>query len=303
MSTPKKKGPSIVVPTQVGTAFGRAVLVPDTVKEQDPYEDRRATINTRKTRGSFRTIEFIRAILQHGYYLVWRKAVICPCITGQTRQVDMNCTQCDGSGFFYFDPIEIRGIMSRLERNAKTYEKFGSWIEGTSQLTVEPQYRLSFRDQIEMLDSIMTHAEILTKDDRRAMRSVLPANCDSARYRIFRMVHAVIIDPDTGEVAKLEDGYHFKIRDEGWIEWLAAGQTIPANTTISVLYEYHPIFMVTSHLHAFRDGVIENKQSVAQVTALPVQATVKLDYLSDTASPTPSMQPGPLPRYKIPETC
>jgi hypothetical protein len=36
---------------------------------------------------------------------------------------------------------------------------------------------------------------------------------------------------------------------------------------------------------------------------MPVQTTIKLDYLSDTAIPQPSMQPGPLPKYKNPEKC
>jgi hypothetical protein len=304
MSTPKPKGPAVAVPKQTGTAFSRTARVHPTVTEDDPYADRRGTINTRKTRGQFRTIEFIRAIQQHGYFLLWRKAVICPCLNPVTKQVEMNCDHCDGSGFFYFDPIETRGIMSRFERNAKTYEKFGSWVEGSAQLTVEPQYRMHYRDQIEMLDSVMTHSEVITKGDRHGLRSKLPENRDSARYRIHRMVQAVILDTDTQEITKLEEGYHYKVDVNGWVEWLAAGQTLVADeTVISLLYDYHPIFMVMSHLHAFREAVLESKSPVAEVFSLPVQTTIKLDYLSDVSIPLPSMQPGPLPKYKNPETC
>lgn len=301
MSSQKPKGPSIVMPKQMGTPFGRGVLIPETVVDQDPYADLSQTVNTRKTRGQFRVIEFTRAIRQHGYYIEWRKAMLCPCMNAQTGQCEINCTSCNGSGFFYFDPIEIRGIMSRFERNVKAFEKFGAWVEGTAQLTVEPMHRMAPQDQIELLDSIMTHSEVISKDDRRGRRSVLPVNRDAARYRIARMIRAVLSD-DAHQMIALQEGVDFKITKEGWIEWLPHGQQIPEGTTISLLYEYHPIYCVVSHTNAFREGSVEAKQPVAQITALPVQMLIKLDHLVHTQN-MPSIHDGPLPKYKIEPGC
>lgn len=261
-----------------------------TVTQKDPYADRSASINTRKTRGQFRSIEFSRAILQHGYYLTWRKAVLCPCRNPKSDQVKMNCKNCDGSGIFYFDPIKVRGIMTALERNIKPYEKFGSWVEGTSMLTVEPQYRMHFMDQIQMTDSVMTHAEWIKKGNRHGTRSRLPAHTDSGRYRILRMVQALIVDENTDIVYALDEGKHYKIDENGWIVWLD-DTLIPDGVVVSLLYEYHPIWIVMGHVHALRDGVVETKNPQQEVTALPVQTRVKLDFLSEINLPPPSLGP------------
>jgi hypothetical protein len=278
------------------------VNVPKTVSTtelKDPYADLSATVNTRKTRGQFRAIEFTRAIRQHGYFLTWRKAVLCPCRNPKTDQVKMNCKNCDGSGIFYFDPIKVRGIMTALERNVKPYEKFGSWNEGTSMLTVEPQYRMHFMDQIQMTDSVMTHAEWIKKGNRHGTRTRLPKNVDSGRYRIIRMIQALVVDENTDIVYALDEGKHFKIDGDGWVEWLT--NDVADGMVVSLLYEYHPIWIVMSHVHALRDVVIETKNPQPEVTSLPVQTRVKLDFLAEINIPPPSLMSDLSPDGRDPE--
>jgi len=249
-------------------------------------------IPLKKARAQFRTQEFARVINQHGYYLVWSKAIVCPCMTPESDQAKLSCVTCDGSGFYYTDPIECRGIMTSLERNPKFFEKFGQWVEGTSSITVESMYRLGYRDRLEMIDSVMSHNEVFKKGERRGLRSRLPANTDSLRYRVYRMTKLVWHDPETPESAQpltLEEGQHYEITEDGWIRWLWAARHIEDGDTVSALYEYHPVWVVVTHPHAVRDVVIEKKQPNVTVVALPVQAVVKLDYLADINSPIPSM--------------
>lgn len=306
MSSPKPKGPTPIVVT--GGRFRRSKDIPATSTSPDPYQPNEAGIstrqgqdvNTRKTRAQFRQIEFQRAIMQHGYYLVWSKAVICPCINPATKQVQINCSSCDGSGFFYTDPMRIRGIMTALERNQRVFEKFGAWVEGTSNLTVEPMYRIGYRDRIEMSDSVMPFSELFQKGDRRGLRSQLPDRHDSLRFRIERITR-VIWKPEGEDPQALEEGYHFEVSSDGWIHWLEAGENLVLDGDyLSAVYEYHPIYLVMSHQHAVRDGIVETKVPEQAVIALPVQAVVKLDYLSDINTPLPSMcerfklsEPGP----------
>lgn len=296
MSSPKPKGPTPIVVTGTG-GYRRGVDVPATVLSPDPYAPNDAGIsqrggqdvNTRKTRAQFRQIEFQRTILQHGYYLIWTKALICPCMNETSGQARINCEDCDGSGFYYDDPIEIRGLMTSMERNSRVFEKFGAWVEGTANLTVEPQYRMGHRDRVEMRDSVMVHSEVFTKGDRRGLRSKLPDLCDSLRYRIARMT-AILWKPEGTSATKLEEGYHFKINENGWIEWTVKGdELIDDETTLSAIYEYHPIYLVVSHPHATREATLETKVPQQTVFALPVQMLVKLDYLSDVNTPLPSM--------------
>lgn len=317
MASPRIKGPTPLVAKDVSTGFSRTLDRPATSGSPDPYAPNASgvsrrqgqDVNTRKTRAQFRQIEFQRAILQHGHYLSWSKAVICPCMSAETEQTRVNCATCDGSGFYYIDPIMIRGIMSSLERNERVFEKFGTWVEGSSQITVEPQYRMGYRDRVEMQDTVMTHNELFKKGDRRGTRSRLPDGTDSVRYRIVRAVKLVVsvgslnveccaesaipagVDLDDADaVFPLEEGYHFRVTKDGWIEWLPRGaDLVPDGAWLSVLYEYAPVYIVVSHPHATRMETIETKAPTQQPFALPVQALVKLDYLSDITSPLPSM--------------
>lgn len=286
MSEKKRvSGPSIVT-KDAGTARTRRVLIPGTTTGVDTRETVKG-LPLGKTRAYFRTEEFVRVIRQQGYYIGWRKAMVCPCLTAASDQPDPNCAFCDGSGWYHFDGLPIRGVMSRFGREQKMYEKFGSWVEGTGNLTVEAEYRVSYFDMIEMLDSIMLHSEVIKKDNRRAQRQNLPANKDVARYRIDRVVSALLIEG--GQIVSLENDYHYKIDANGWIEWLDAASDIAAGTQISLLYEHHPVYLVMSHQNAFRDVATKRKSPVEQVASLPVQALIKLDFLANVSTSLPSL--------------
>jgi hypothetical protein len=94
------------------------------------------------------------------------------------------------------------------------------------------------------------------------------------------MLH-LMYEVDDQPVA-VEEGIHFTITDEGWIKWRGPGLQIPDGTVFTSNYEFRPVWVVTNHPHALRDTVTEFKEPSPTVTALPIQAAVKLDYL-DTA--------------------
>ena len=294
MSNPKPKAPTPIIVRNDGP-FQRTVDVPETATAPDPYATEPPVrqgkiIDTRRARADWRQEEFQRAILQHGHFLVWYKALICPCQNLTTNQAEINCVKCDGSGFFFTDPLQIRGIMTSMERNQRIFEKFGAWVEGTSNLTVEPQYRVHYGDRIEMIDAVMPHSELFTKNERRGARSVLPAHTDSVRYRITRL-STLLWQNDADETIALEQGNHFEVTPEGWIHWLDEGQKlVPDGATLSVLFEYHPTYLVVSHPHATRMEVLEHMLPEKRAFAPPTQSMVKLDYLiTDLNQPPPSM--------------
>jgi len=53
---------------------------------------------------------------------------------------------------------------------------------------------------------------------------------------------------------------------------------------VSIHYEFHPVWIVLSYPHALRDTVTSLKRANQTVEALPVQATIKLDYLNTANS-------------------
>lgn len=287
----KIKPPPPVTKTGGGARLEtRDVDIRPTVREEDPNYD--PTLPLTKGRVDFREEEFIKAIRSKGYYVRWRKAMLCVCWNPQTEQskIPGACDTCDGSGFFYIDPHEIQAIMTGLTKSVDLYKKPGTWMQGQSSITVEPQYRIGFRDSIEMLDGVSTFNEWIIKGNRRGIRSKLPTGRDSARYRIVRVAALMYASADCTPV-RLDDGFHFKIDESGWIQWLPEGNRIADGTVFSIHYEFHPVWVVTSHPHALRDTVSKTKRTRQTVLNLPVQATVQLDYLLDVnvALPTTSV--------------
>ncbi len=296
MTVKQTRGPKITtggalprVKKDLGTVNARVVAVPPGVAGRDPYE-KIDGLPLQKLRTSFRPEEFQRVIRQHGYHSTWRKAMVCPCLRETTNQASINCVHCDGSSWFYHDAMRLRAVMTRFSRDTKSYEKFGSIIEGTAQITVEAQYRIHHMDQIEMSDAIMSFSEVITKGNRRGARAVLPDGQDCARYRIVNLTRAVVLNDDN-EIRLLEQGVHFDINKNGWIEWLSgAGDDVEDEQNVSLLYEYHPIYIVMSHPNAVRDAIKQKKVPMPEVVSMPIQATIKLDYVMDIATPLPSLQ-------------
>lgn len=260
----------------------RIVAVPPTIGPQDTNE---AKPPSYKNRANFREEEFTRILEQHGKYVVWRKAILCPCLNEVTGQGALTCTHCDGSGFIYTDPSRIRAHMASFDSKTGIYEKFGMWQEGGCMATVLPKYRLGYRDSIEMEDSLMTFCELLKKGNRRGIRGKLPAGKDSARYRIVNLTSLCFVD-DSGAIVNLENKVHFQIDKNGWIEWLSQGnKLVKDGAVLSALYDFHPVFLVISHPHATRDDVSGRKTGEDRVISLPIQVAMKLDFLVDVNNP------------------
>ena len=177
--------------------------------------------------------------------------------------------------------------MAMFDKNTSIFERFGMWMDGATQATVEPKYRLGFRDSLEMRDSVMDFNELLKKGNRRGIRSKLPAGVDSARYRIVSMTR-LLFQNAAKTMVYLEDGYHFRIDRNGWIEWLSPGaDLVPDGTWLTARYDFHPVYLVMSNPHATRDDVSGFKTDTNKVISLPIQAAMKLDFLVDVNTPAP----------------
>lgn len=278
---PVTKGPSGV------RRETRDVEVRPTVAEVDPNFDPNLVLD--KTRVDFREEKFIEAIRQKGYRVTWRKAMLCVCFNPETEQSRIRgaCDICDGSGYFFIDPHEIQAIMTGLTKSTDIYRKPGKWLSGQSAVTVEPQYRLGYRDSIEMLDSVSTFNEFVIKGNRRGIRKKLPKGVDAARFRIVRVNALMFADSNLTPV-RFEPEFHFKIQKDGWIEWTPEGNKVADGTVFSIHYEFHPVYVVTSHPHAVRDTITSQKKKRPTVLNLPIQATVQLDYLFDVNTALPS---------------
>lgn len=245
-------------------------------------------VNADKTRASFREEEFTKLIRQHGKFVIWRKALLCPCQSPETNQPALACPRCNGGGYLYIDPHQIQALMSMFDKRTSIYEKFGLWQEGQVQISVEAPYRLGYRDSLEMIHSVIPMNELLKKGDRRGMRHKLPKGVDTARFRIVNVssILAACGPGGIGKLLTLEPEIHFTITDEGWIRWTARGEAlVPDQTLLSIHYDFHPIYVVQSWMHVTRDDLSAFKTGVGVVhraISLPVQAMGKMLWLVDS---------------------
>ena len=273
-----KKGdlkPPSLLDTDRNNAIPKTVGDTDTSAASPPVE---------KARADFRVEEFTRLIRQKGYFCRWKKAMLCTCKSPETDQARLGCEICDGSGFFYIDPIDVQAIFTGIGKEHDIYKQPGEWISGDANVTVEAQYRLGFRDSVEMCDSVMSFNEWITKGDRRGKRFGLPDNTDSARYKIVSIA-ALFYTDATNMPVRLEEGIHYDITPEGWISWLFQGQKIPEGTTLSIHYEFHPIWIITTHPNAVRDTVVLFKREKQTVEALPLKCKAALDFIVNSNTP------------------
>lgn len=262
--------------------------IPATARDIDPLAQANASLALDKTRADFRPQEFDRTILQHGKRLVWRKAMLCPCVREESNQADLNCIDCDGSGFIYVDPLSIQAHMAAFSKNTRIYEKFGLWQSGEVQVTVQQAYRLGYRDSLEMIDDLMSFDELIEKGDRRGRKANLDPGTDSARYRIAHLTKALVRDGD--KTLPLEVGYHVEVTTDGHLKWTAPGNNlVPDKAYVSLRYDFHPVWIVISHPHAQRSDVRGTKTDGAAdvVDGLPLQVGAQLDFIADPNTKLP----------------
>lgn len=278
-----------IQPPRVKTNPDREVDVPTAQKVKGtpgpPVLDRTPKPDENKVRAEFHTEEFIRAISQHGQEVIWRKALICPCYLAAEQQASPDCERCGASGYFYVDPIGIRALMMSADMKTKLYEKMGTWASGQCSITVDPQFRLGFRDSLELRDALMSFDEVIFKANRRGIRSKLPAGSfDTARYRIVNVVFAQYLTGET--LHTLESGKHYSVTKDGWLEWTkAANKLLPAKSVITLRYEFHPTYVVDSYPHALRQENVSKKSKRGRtVTGLPLHCVGRLDYLTGDAN-------------------
>lgn len=293
MADPPNDKPKIKAPApQLDPVRKVLKEVPPTTGERLTTLGDDAPIN--KTRAYFREDELIKLVRQHGKDVIWRKAMICPCITSETEQADLSCTECGGSGYLYVDPHRISALMVQFDKRTTLYERMGLWASGDVQVTVEPQFRLGFRDSLELIDPVIPMNEVLVKGSRRGRRRVLPTRRDSARYRIVTIAKLLFRCATTNTIKVLEERLHYTVSPEGWIAWTAEGDRyVPDGSRVSIHYDFHPVYLVDSWLHVTRDDMSGRKMPLgvrSRAISLPVSSKAKLMWLVDPNT-TPVFDP------------
>jgi hypothetical protein len=218
-----------------------------------------------RQRSDFQPVEFYRAIQKYGYIVQWEKSSLCPCIpkTGQ-GQPDFNCPLCFGKGRYWFDPKQIRGIMTSLSEDVR-FQQLGEIDQGTSYFTTTPDNKLGFWDRLTNFDSKIRFSEVVEKGDSSGK--------DRLRFKPISILNIRTITTPF-EIGK---DYMLSESDQS-IDWKPTGNAPVRGERYSVEYLLHPRWICISPVNVLRDTYTKSKKAGITFTELPIRVMAKLEF-------------------------
>ena len=214
-------------------------------------------------RVDFNVVEFYRLMEQKGYTLRWEKSALCPCIPKDSHgQPDVNCSLCLGKGRYWFEPKDIKGIMTSFQETAK-WDQTGEIMQGTHYLTTLPENKLGFWDRITNIHSIIRYSEIVEKgkyggSDRLRFKQTAVLN-----LRTVQKVYVKNVD------------FNYNLDNQS-IDWI--GEQPNTGLQYSVEYETHPRWIIIDLVNVLRDTQVKSKKAGVQHQPMPVRAVVRLEF-------------------------
>lgn len=242
-------------------------------------------------RVDFRPDDFTLAIETKGYRLAWKRSCYCPCasVNDQTEQPDPNCTLCKSTGWILFDPYitpdpAITGVLTDLQKivvgtggvimgiqhsifgKDNPFDQVVRRLEGKTNISVRPENKLGYYDQLINLDTTIVYAQPAESDGNTTLK---------VRYPVLGMNFL------RSEATVFVDGTDFQITD-GDIEWLITPPA--ADTKLVMHYLTYPHWRVIEHPHFTRATLRKFKTATPTLPAgnpedLPVQALCQYDFL------------------------
>jgi hypothetical protein len=230
-------------------------------------------------RVDFNPQDFEDIIQQKGYRVLWEKNLICPCIDPVTLHPVPNCVNCDGRGKYYYDPKEIRGLITRQTKELLIGEALGVLESGTAYITVSHDNYINKFDRMTNLDSTVKYQETVIHDDKTG-------EADWLSYPVATTVEVAITQPTrTSPLVTLVQNIDFTIEADGKIDWISAKKPRDKQG-VSFSYYMHPVWEVISIPNYVRDTWVLQGNPTDTVSKLPIRAEIRLEFLGPSTTKT-----------------
>jgi len=208
---------------------------------------------------------FNKLIDGDGRDLYWDRAMYCPCREDVSRQALPTCDLCKGTGFMYFGRQKIRGVLTALT-SSKAFSEghiMGDWVIGKAALTVKFCDFIGHRDKITHVNSVMSYMEVFEYKTG--------VTAYDLRYDVIEVIRL-----QSKKSGPLTFGTDYTVVDGQ----LNITKTLIHKEPVSILYMYHPVWVVIDFLHAVRD-VSQQDDDATTFTRreAPRHAMLALDFL------------------------
>ncbi|MFA5704660.1 MAG: hypothetical protein WC982_14245 [Advenella sp.] len=207
--------------------------------------------------------QFDALIENKGYPVVWERAIPCPCTKGDKNPPQSSCKNCEGTGWVFINPYEIKGIITSINKDTK-YREWSVERIGTFAITVNSKHKLNFMDRITVLGSKSVHSE------RALVKKI------QDKYFI-RTIYPIV---DILDIFKLESVYKkLKLLEFG-VDYIFSGNQVIFNTlesgdSISISYLHELQYHILDLNHDVRNTVVIDNYSREQNVELPISAIAR----------------------------
>lgn len=217
--------------------------------------------------------KFSQAIEEKGYKVVWEKAISCPCNKASqkvTDATDLDCPLCKNKHYIYFNPIEIKCLMTSLTRRGELSQD-GQWLLGTYMVTTKPENKFGVYDRLRFVDTTASYTEALVKGTANGS--------DQLRFPAVS-VELPIEDIDGNTYVY---GTDFGVNASGNIIWGGFSGSQPSTgKTYGVRYITHWQMLIVDFPHDQRATYVQQQSSVPVYSPLALQAVGKLEFFINT---------------------
>ena len=213
-----------------------------------------------------------------GYDAVWERAIPCPCAKRQGA-VMSSCKNCQGTGWVFINPKQIKVIAQSLNKDTK-YKEWSQERLGTASFTVRPEYHLGFMDKITLLNSSSVESE------NRIVYSLGNELLISTIYAIDEVIDVFkfvgpdwplqLISKDDYSIASCADfnldfSEDFRVSPSpSFLEFKSGVVKVGDSVTIS--YKHKVQYHILDLNHDVRNTIVLDNDSREQPLALPISA-------------------------------
>lgn len=210
---------------------------------------------------------FDATIYQKGYNILIEKALKCPCKVPSGGDHLSSCRNCGGSGWFFINPVQTKGIIQSINRNTR-YQQWSAESIGNASITINNDDTLAFMDRVTMIDSEIFFSQILFPKQYKEVFFTYTT------YDIVEIsdVFLFLSDQDSLQLLKKGDDYNFSgnkliVNDK---------YSAIANCTVSVRYKHRPQFHVIDLVRELRrSNIISKVSGKQQQISLPISAVIR----------------------------
>lgn len=219
----------------------------------------------------FRLNEFEAAIWNKGYDLIIENALRCPCHAPDAPLID--CQNCQGTGYFYVNPVRTKGLITNLNQE----NKFKSWsmeMLGTFQISVNDinNINLNFYDRITLEKEYSYFSENLNIHRLSEFAFVFTT------YKPIDVVSIYLFTSPTEKLIKMNPSDYEISTDNPYC--IKFNIDMSLYVVASIYYKHQVQLHLIDKPHMIRSSWATNKTTGAQEKIrLPLQGIARLSHL------------------------